>query len=278
MALTLSLEGQSAIVTGGASGIGKATAQLLAQAGARVTVFDIQDNVAPLLNDAGIEYIHCDMSDSVAIQNAFEEFLGHENKINILVNNVGIWVPGGDILSMSDDNIAKMEAVNVNGPRQLTRLAMNDMKTRGIDGSVVFVSSTQAYVIDGTPTIYNVQKNTIIGMAKTFAVAGGPFGIRVNAVSPGAIATDGMGVAQAVGKERITAGNRKTPLGRRGKPEEVAFEIVSLCFATYTSGDTRIVDGGFSKVALPASLTAELKQVSNDPDAKFLLEEIAGLE
>lgn len=272
MALNLSLDGLSAIVTGGASGIGKATALLLAQAGANVTVFDIDDEMATTFKDTSIRALRCDMSDSLEIDKAFNEFIQREQKIDILVNNVGIWIPGGDILDMSDDDIARMEAVNVVGPRHLTRLAMNNMKTRGDGGSVIFVSSTQAHVVDGTPTIYNVEKNTILGMTKTFAVAGGPLGIRVNAVSPGAIATDGMGVAHAVGKERILAGNHKTPLGRRGNPEEVAFEIVSLCFATYTNGDNRIVDGGFSKVALPTDLTVGRKEASNDPDATFLSE------
>jgi NAD(P)-dependent dehydrogenase (short-subunit alcohol dehydrogenase family) len=272
MALNLSLDGQSAIVTGGASGIGRATALLLAQAGARVTVFDIDDDLASTLKDKSVRVQHCDMSISSEIDKTFSEFLAHEKKIDILVNNVGIWVPGGDILAMSDDIIAKMEAVNVAGPRHLTRLVMNDMKSRKAGGSVVFVSSTQAHLVDGSPTIYNVEKNTILGMTKAFAVAGGPLGIRVNSISPGAIATDGMGVAHAVGKERILAGNHKTPLGRRGNPEEVAFEIVSLCFATYTNGDNRIVDGGFSKVALPADLAVQRKETANDPDAVFLSE------
>jgi len=271
MALHLSLDGKTAIVTGGASGIGRATALLLAQAGAHVRVFDInEDESRALHNVAGITFMLCDMADNASIDAAFKAVVEQESKVDILVNNVGIWLPGGNILDMPEDTIAKMEAVNVAGPRHLTRLVMNDMKARGIGGSVVFVASTQAHVVDGTPTIYNIEKNTILGMMKSFAVAGGPHGIRVNAVSPGAIATHGMGAPEAVGKERILAGNAKTPLSRRGTPEEVAFEIVSLCFTTYTNGDNRIVDGGFSKVALPAELSKELEPQANDPDYHFL--------
>lgn len=269
MAITLSLNGQVAIVTGGASGIGKATARLLAEAGARVYILDI-DEQARKLETKLITFVRCDMASLSEIDAAFGSIVNAEDRLDILVNNVGIWVPGGDILAMPDDVIAKMEAVNVIGPRHLSRLVMNHMRSKGTGGSIVFVSSTQAHVVDGTPTIYNVQKNTILGMTKAFAVAGGPLGIRVNAVSPGAIATEGMADASAVGKERIIAGNHKTPLGRRGNPEEIAYEIVSLCFATFTSGDNRIVDGGFSKVALLADLSVKARQVPNDPDKAFL--------
>jgi L-rhamnose 1-dehydrogenase len=171
---------------------------------------------------------------------------------------------------MSEEVIAKMETVNVLSPLHLTRLVMNDMIARKRKGCVTFVASTQAHVVDGSPTIYNVQKNTVLGMTKAFAVAGGPHNIRVNAILPGAISTEGMGAAKAVGKERIMAGNHKTPLGRRGTSEEVAQEIVSLCFATYTNGDLRVVDGGFSKVALPPSLQVPDTIHPDDPDQIFL--------
>ena len=273
MALTYSLDGQTAIVTGGASGIGKATATLLATAGAKVVILDIDENAGKqLATDIGPNalFIHCDMSELAEVDAAYRQITADIGLANILVNNVGIWMPGGNILEMDDSTIAKMEAVNVIAPRHLTRLVMNDMIRAGHKGCVTFVSSTQAHVIDGAPTIYNVQKNTILGMAKTFAIAGGPYDIRVNAVSPGAISTEGMGDAAAVGKDRIIAGNHKTPLGRRGTPEEVAQEIVNLCFASYTTGDNRIVDGGFSKVALPTSLTPDNVPRSTDPDSDFL--------
>jgi meso-butanediol dehydrogenase/(S,S)-butanediol dehydrogenase/diacetyl reductase len=273
MALTYSLENHIAIVTGGASGIGRATVSLLGKAGATVFLLDIDDEAgerAAKEPESHTFFLHCDLSDTAAIDQAYQEIISKVGKVDILVNNVGVWEPGGDILDMPEDTIARMEAVNVTGPRHLTRLVMSGMKQSKQEGCITFVSSTQADVIDGSPTIYNVQKNTILGMAKTFAIAGGPFGIRVNAVSPGAISTEGMGSAEAVGKERIVAGNHKTPLGRRGTPEEVAQEIVHLCFATYTTGDNRIVDGGFSKVALPVSLTVSEEIHPEDPDKNFL--------
>jgi NAD(P)-dependent dehydrogenase (short-subunit alcohol dehydrogenase family) len=272
MSLSYSLENQVAVVTGGASGIGRATVDLLAQAGATVALLDIDDEAGErVVKKYGgrVFFLRCDLSDISAVDQAYQEIISRAGKVNILINNVGIWMPGGDILEMSEDAIAQMEAVNIVGPRHLTRLVMNGMRQKQQEGCVTFVSSTQAQVIDGSPTIYNVQKNTILGMAKAFAVAGGPYGIRVNAVSPGAISTEGMGAAEAVGRERIMAGNHKTPLGRRGTPEEVAQEIVNLCFATYTTGDNRIIDGGFSKVALPASFASPTIQ-SVDPDKDFL--------
>jgi NAD(P)-dependent dehydrogenase (short-subunit alcohol dehydrogenase family) len=273
MPLTYSLTGQTAIVTGGANGIGKAVAKLLAKAGATVAIFDINtDSDEKVAADIGANafFIRCDMSDKSNVGQAYQQTIDKVGRIDILVNNVGIWMPGGNILEMSEEIITKMEMVNVLSPMHLTRLVMNGMIAEKRKGCVTFVSSTQAHVIDGSPTIYNVQKNTVLGMTKTFAVAGGPYDIRVNAVSPGAISTEGMGAAQAVGKDRIMAGNRKTPLGRRGTPEEVAQEVVSLCFATYTNGDLRTVDGGFSKVALPESLLALDSIHPDDPDQDFL--------
>ncbi|HLZ15198.1 MAG TPA: SDR family oxidoreductase [Candidatus Saccharimonadales bacterium] len=271
MPIHLSLKGQVAIVTGGASGIGRATVQLLREADATVIILDVSDDAGQQVADStGAHYLHCDMGTTAAITKAYHHIIEQHTNIDILVNNVGIWIPGGDILTMSETDMDRMDAVNVQGPRHLTRLVMNGMKQHGDGGCVTFVASTQAHVIDGTPTIYNVEKNTILGMTKTFAIAGGPLGIRVNAVSPGAISTEGMGAAHAVGKTRIQAGNHKTPLGRRGRPEEVAQEIVNLCFATYTNGDNRIVDGGFSRVALPENLDPQPRQVTGDPDAEFL--------
>lgn len=273
MPLTYSLAGQTAIVTGGASGIGKAVAELLAKADATVAVFDINAEAANKVVD-GIEgnafFVPCDMADKQSVSRAYQQVIDKTGTVDILINNVGVWMPGGNILEMSEEIIAQMEMINVLSPLHLTRLAMKDMVAGKHRGCVTFISSTQAQVVDGAPTIYNVQKNTILGMAKAFAVAGGPFDIRVNAVSPGAISTEGMGAAEAVGKERIMAGNHKTPLKRRGTPEEVAQEVVNLCFATYTNGDLRTVDGGFSKVALPESLQVSGHIHPDDPDQAFL--------
>src|SRR5512141_354703 len=115
MPITLSLEGQSAIVTGGASGIGRAAALLLAEAGARVTVFDINDKMSSAFESGAVKLQHCDMSDLSDISRAFNVFLDRESKVDILINNVGVWLPGGDILDMTDENITKMDAVNVIG-------------------------------------------------------------------------------------------------------------------------------------------------------------------
>jgi NAD(P)-dependent dehydrogenase (short-subunit alcohol dehydrogenase family) len=271
MGLIRSLEGQTAIITGGASGIGKATAKLLSEADAEVYILDIDEAGQNVADEIGhrATFIPCDMGNIKEVDRAYDRVSELGGEIDILVNNVGIWIPGGDILDMEQDTIQKMENVNVKGPFHLTRLVMNGMKIKGREGCVTFVASTQAHIIDGAPTIYNVQKNTILGMTKALAVAGGPLGIRVNAVSPGAISTEGMGAAGAVGKERILAGNNKTPLGRRGTSEEVAEQIVSLCFTTYTNGAEIIVDGGFSSVAMAPSF--ELNDIHpKDPDITFL--------
>ncbi len=266
MPLILSLKGKIALVTGGANGIGEATAKLLQEADAQVIVFDIDEPQDK--TDSGIHFIHCDMGDKTSIDHAYQQVIERFKKVDILINNVGVEVLDGHILEMSESGIAHMQHINVDGPFHLTRLAMKDMRQNG--GCITFVSSTQADVVEGAPSVYNIQKNTILGMAKAFAVAGGSFGIRVNSVSPGAIATKGMGSAELAGKERLIAINHKTPLGRRGHPQEVAHEIVNLCFATYTTGDRRTVDGGFSKVALAEELTPVRRHESDDPDQAFL--------
>ncbi|QQG50542.1 MAG: SDR family oxidoreductase [Candidatus Saccharibacteria bacterium] len=269
MAIILSLRGKTAIVTGGANGIGRATAEQLAQAEATVIIFDIDDEAGQMVAAQGtnIHFIHCDMGNKQDIDRAYHEAIDSNKKIDILINNVGIEVLDGHIMEMSEQGIANMEQVNVQGPFHLTRRIMNHMQKHG--GCITFVASTQALIVEGAPSVYNIQKNTILGMVKAFAVAGGPFGIRVNAVSPGAIATEGMGSAESAGEERIRAINHNTPLGRRGRPEEVAHEIINLCFAKYTTGDNRLVDGGFSKVALPVELRPSKRSVLNDPDAAF---------
>jgi NAD(P)-dependent dehydrogenase (short-subunit alcohol dehydrogenase family) len=224
--MQIELTNRTAIVTGGASGIGAAAVAALRAAGADVRIFDLPD---------------VDVSQADSLARAFDA----NPPPDIVVANAGVAVPEvGDLTRTSLDNWERTIAVNLTGVFHTVRLAAERMKPQH-KGSIVVTASTNSFDGEATLAAYNASKAGVLGIVHTAANELGRWGIRVNAVCPGLIRTPLT--RQFFGEERyLREYFRHIAMGRGGEPEEVANAILFLAsdLASYITGTTLIVDGG----------------------------------
>lgn len=226
------LTGQSAIVTGGASGIGHAAAQRLAAAGATVTVFD-------RISAPGLSTVLVDLADPTATAQAFASLPAPD----ILIANAGTGRTA-PLDETTDDLWEQTLALNLSGVFRALRAVTPGMKARG-SGSIVLTASTNSFDGEANLVAYNASKAGLLGILHTAANELGPFGIRVNAVCPGMIETP-LTRSNFADENFIRPYFREIALGRGGQPDEVAAAIVFLAspWASYITGATLLVDGG----------------------------------
>jgi len=241
-------EGKVALVTGGAGGIGSATASRLAAEGARVAVCDLSLEAArELAADLGGLGLELDVrsEDSIAAAvAATEQELG---PIDVLVNNAGI---GGELFfgQTPPEVWDNMLAVNLRGVFAVTHAVLQGMQKRG-GGAIVNVASEAGRVGSQLAVVYSATKAGVIGFTKALAKESARFGVRVNAVAPGPIDTPMVRAADAFGEigERMVQGMiDSTAMKRLGEPDEVAAAIAYLASgeADYVTGETVGVSGG----------------------------------
>lgn len=271
--LNIDLRGKSAVVTGGAQGIGRSIVTALAQAGARVTFLDVNAPVATRAFEElqaqklDVQFVHCDTGSRREIDRVTGHLL-EDRPIDILILNAGIELPGrGTLLTMTDEDEARIKAVNNEGPFHLTKIVARSMIKRE-QGAIIFIGSGQGTIIDGAPNIYQVTKGATIRFAQVLAHECAPYGVRVNTVSPGPIRTEGMGNIELKGPEVIAAYRRYTPMRRRGWPTEVAHAVAFMAsdLASYITGQNLGVDGGYVTQGTPDSLISDQGIVPEDPD------------
>jgi len=246
-----------AIVTGGAAGIGRATALRFAQGGYAVSAWDVDEAGAaalvPALQAAGApdaEGRKVDVTDSAAVEKAVAEVVARFGRVDALVNNAGIvrdsqlvkWKEGAVASTMTDADFDKVIAVNLKGVFTCTRAAAPHMIKQG-SGVVLNASSVVGLYGNFGQTNYAATKAGVISFTQTWARELGKFGIRVNAVAPGFVATD---IIKAMPEKVIAGMVAKTPVGRMGKPEDIAEAYFWLASdaASFVHGATLSVDGG----------------------------------
>ncbi|NLG49270.1 MAG: SDR family oxidoreductase [Chloroflexi bacterium] len=240
----IDLSGKRALVTGGAAGIGRACVETLAKAGAQVAIVDINlPGAQEAAAAVGGLALRCDLGDpddTVAMCKTLTDELGG---IDILVNNAGLIVYQQGIAGVSVDMWDKIMNVNLRGPFVVCRELMPGMKERGY-GKIINFSSMAARVGGIEASLqYSVSKAGLIGMTKTLAKEGGPYGVNVNAVAPGVIAT--APVVKQVGdhEDSYTQG---IPLRRLGQPQDVANVVLFLAspLSDYITGLVIDINGG----------------------------------
>ncbi|MFI2489233.1 SDR family NAD(P)-dependent oxidoreductase [Promicromonospora kroppenstedtii] len=244
------LQGRTALVTGAASGIGRATALRLAEEGAAVLVTDVQDAEGQKVADEIVEkggraaFLHHDVADQDAWSAAVERAVTQFGGLDVLVNNAGI----GDLGTIEDTTLAQYErtvAVDQTGVFLGTKAAAEALKRSG-HGAVVNISSifgTSGGM--GTSPAYHAAKGAVRTLTKNVALAWARAGVRVNSIHPGFIDTPILDAAR--GTEFETAMIGMTPMGRLGRPEEIAAAVAYLASddASFVTGAELYVDGGF---------------------------------
>jgi 3-oxoacyl-[acyl-carrier protein] reductase len=218
---TFDLSGQTAIVTGAATGIGEAIARRLAAAGATIALVDLDiegaQKVARTLGRGSFP-IQFDVADPAAVRTAVEEVIRRTGRIDILVNNAGIAGPAAPIWEQTDENWQRNIAVNLTGVFNLCRAVVPHMRSRGY-GRIVNIASIAGK--EGNPRMapYSATKAGVIGLTKSIGKELATEGICVNAVAPAVVHTR---ILDQLTPEQIAYMTDKIPMRRTGKPEEIA--------------------------------------------------------
>jgi len=245
------VQGKIALVTGGGSGIGRAASLALAKEGAKVAVSDI---VAPggeetvrLIRDAGGEavFIKADVAKAAEVEALIKQVVETYGRLDCAFNNAGIEGVMTSTVDYSEENFDRTIAVNLKGVWLCMKHEISQMLTQG-GGAIVNTASVAGLVGFQGLSAYVASKHGVNGLTKTAALEYAKNGIRVNAVCPGVIHTpmlDRLFESQPGVSETIAA---MEPVGRLGKPEEIAAAVVWLCSdaASFVTGLPMAVDGG----------------------------------
>ena len=246
----MQLQDRVAIVTGAASGIGRAIAVKMASEGAQVVIDYVgahsPDDVLQEIADHGglATAIEADVSDPAQVQRLMDETIGRFGKLNILVNNAGI-EHKHPFLEMPLEVWTKVIAVNLTGPWLCSQAAAQRMVSQGQGGRIINISSVHEDLPMPTNAPYCAAKGGLRMLMRTIAVELAPHGITVNNIGPGAIDTP-MDAPLKANPEEMNTLLAEIPLHRMGKPEEVAGLATFLASdaAAYITGSTYFIDGG----------------------------------
>ncbi|MEO5899839.1 MAG: SDR family NAD(P)-dependent oxidoreductase [Ilumatobacteraceae bacterium] len=254
--LSRSVAGKRVIVTGAASGMGRATAHLFADEGARVAVVDIGaervlavvDEIRAVHGKDAAEGFVCDVGSHDALKKLVVDVVSAFGGIDVLVNNAGISRQNSALQEEDsyEANWAETLNVNLTSHSRLIRLCLPYLREADGGGRVVNIASTETIVTSAGGAAYTAAKAGVVGLTKSFAVELGRLNVNVNCVCPGPIRT-GM-TAGITDDQKDTYAKRRVPLRRYGDPEEVAQMTLNLCLpaASFTNGAIIPVDGGMT--------------------------------
>ena len=258
------LDGQIAVVTGGAQGLGLGISRQLASDGANVVIADRQEDKAreeaAKLQGEGltVRAVALDITDSAAVTSFFTELVADEKRVDILINNAGTGQQVAPIVELEDAEWHRVLDVTLTGAFYCCRAAGHIMEEQEA-GCIVNISSINGQNPAALVAAYNVAKTGIISLTRTLALELAAYGVRVNAVCPGPVYTEfnqrnmaqrrvTLGISEEEMIERIRAA---IPLGRWGEPEDIAQGVAFLCSpaAAWITGEVLRVSGGMEGVS-----------------------------
>lgn len=235
-----------ALITGGAQGIGYASAEALKEDGFDVILADIKEDGVKAAGEklGALATITCDMGDVAQVEAMFAQIAKDHGPLSALVNNAGVAMPG-DFLSYDLETWDRVIDINLRGVFLATQMAARVMVDHKIEGAIVNMSSINAQVAIPAIPAYCASKGGVMQLTKVASLALAKHNIRVNAVGPGSIDTEMMAGVNANPDAFKTAMSR-TPLGRPGTAREIGDVVAFLCSkkASYITGETIYVDGG----------------------------------
>src|SRR6266568_1338923 len=246
-------ENKVALVTGAASGMGLATARAFARAGAAVVLADAGkdavETAAGDLTSAGRQAIAvtCDVTDESQAAAMVEDAVAVFGRLDMAFNNAGVQAPPSDAADETAEEFDRVNAVNLRGVWASMKHELRQMREQG-SGAIVNCSSLGGLVGLPQRAAYHASKHGVIGLTKSAALEYAPHGIRINAICPGTIETPM--VADMLEKQADAMKDilRDQPIGRLGRPEEIASAVLWLCSpgASFVIGHALAVDGGYT--------------------------------
>ena len=246
------LEGKVAVVTGGAAGIGRAAAIAFAESGAAVVIADLKkesgEQVARTIVDSGgrAVFVQADVSVPAAVGRLIDTAVASFGRLDCAFNNAGIEGELNSTVDCTEDNFDRTIAVNLKGVWLCMVREIRQMLNQGTGGAIVNMASVAGLVGFRNLPAYVASKHAVLGLTRTAALEYAQSGVRVNAVCPGVIHTEMI--------DRVTGGDPEIerqftglePIGRMGRPEEIAAAAVWLCSdaASFVTGHPLTIDGG----------------------------------
>ena len=250
---TYDFTGQVALVTGGSSGMGLATATAFAQAGASVVIADLDKVTLAAatqdLTDAGhsVLGIGCDVSDEDQVAAMVQQTVATFGRLDMAFNNAGIQIPPSDAADEPAEIFDRVNAVNLRGVWTCMKHELKQMRAQG-SGAIVNCSSLGGLVGIPGRASYHASKHGVLGLTSSAALEYAPRGVRINAVCPGTIDTPMVHQMIATGELDQAEAMANQPIGRLGRPEEIADAVLWLCSpgAGFVVGVALPVDGGYT--------------------------------
>jgi 3-oxoacyl-[acyl-carrier protein] reductase len=247
----LSLDGEVALITGGSRGIGEATVRLFVRAGARVAFNYLhgKKEAEQISQQCGHDLchpVHADLGGPAAAEALVHAAVERFGALDVLVVNHGVWPPADVAIDrMSDEQWRSTLATNLDSAFALIKHAVAQMKRQNRGGTIVLISSTAGQRGEAGHCDYAATKGAMISMTKGLSTGLAPFGIRVNCVAPGWVATP-MTASTLADPQLQKKVHSTIPLGRVGTPEEIAAPILFLCtkHAGFITGEVFNVNGG----------------------------------
>jgi 3-oxoacyl-[acyl-carrier protein] reductase len=247
--ISTDLGGQVAIVTGAGRGLGRAIAESLAGAGAKIACVDVNtetlaETVEAITDAGGVADAHaCDVTDSRRVTEVVGQVAKKHGGLQILVNNAGI-TRDGMIMRMKDDQWDSVLNINLRGTFLFIRAAARPMM-KGRRGRIINIASVSGLIGNAGQANYSASKAGVIGLTRTVAMELAGRNITVNAVAPGFIATD---MTAKLGEEIVEGVKERIPLGRLGEPRDIADAVLFLASdaAGFITGQVLTIDGGLT--------------------------------
>lgn len=260
------LKNQTALVTGGAQGLGVAIVETLARCGAKVWIADLQEEkgraAADSLRQQGLKVaaVKIDIADSRSVDSAFETVMAEDKRLDILVTSAGVGQAVTPVVELSDNEWNRVLGITLTGTFYCCRAAGRIM-TKQESGSIVNLASVNGTNPAVLVAAYNAAKAGVISLTKCLALELASSGIRVNAISPGPVYTDFNRTVMSQRSQRMQITEEQlvervrgaVPLGRWGEPSDIANGVAFLCSpqASWITGEVLRVSGGLEGVSAP---------------------------
>jgi NAD(P)-dependent dehydrogenase (short-subunit alcohol dehydrogenase family) len=251
--VNLSFNDKVALITGAASGMGLATAKAFAEAGAAVALADVREDAVRTVADEFVAAGHraigisCNVAEEAEVAAMVAQTVAAFGRLDAAFNNAGIQAPVAETADYSGEEFDRVNAVNLRGVWACMKHELRQMRAQG-SGAIVNCSSIGGLI--GLPgrAAYHAGKHGVIGLTRSAALEYAARGIRINAVCPGTIDTPMVSEMLATQPEAMKEILRDQPIGRLGRPEEIASAVLWLCSpgASFVIGHALAVDGGFT--------------------------------